>query len=137
MNTKTTLFLPADLTTPMRSLEVPHTGNGFNLHAMYREIGCDLVETVHCYDPEFQTCLLWCDEEARLKGDPQPNVRASILAGQPIFGNVILSCYHETWDRSWDASNPLPFVPCDLDALAVSLWENPQFQAQFMDELYS
>jgi hypothetical protein len=35
--------------------------------------------------------ILWVDEEGMLKQDPKTNVRGSILAGQQIFGNVILA----------------------------------------------
>jgi hypothetical protein len=33
---------------------------------------------------------MWCDEEGMLKGSPL-NIRASVIAGRHIFGNVILT----------------------------------------------
>jgi hypothetical protein len=130
----TTLLIPSDLLTPMTVALIPHGQDGYDLSTMYRQIGCELVEVVHAY--QFPDCLLWCDEEARLRGEPQPNIRASILAGTPIYGNVILSCYRNGRDHGWSPSNPLPFIPCDLQDKAQELAGDPVFQSMLDTELY-
>ena len=62
---------------------------------------------------------LWFDEEALLKGEPELNIRATILAGQPIYGPVlVVSENADGYSRSWSPDNPLPFIPCELDGLA-------------------
>ncbi len=65
------------------------------LPAMYALIGCSFVERVSCL--LLPMSRLWVDEEGGLqqmefagRRAPQLNVRASILAGQPIRGNVIV-----------------------------------------------
>jgi hypothetical protein len=37
-----------------------------------------------------QEIELWCDDEALMVNEPVGNVFASMLAGQPIFGDVIV-----------------------------------------------
>jgi hypothetical protein len=65
------------------------------LPAMYALIGCSFVERVSCL--LLPMSRLWVDEEGGLqqmefggRRAPQLNVRASILAGQRIWGNVIV-----------------------------------------------
>lgn len=140
ITTMTTLLIPADLSVPMTACEIGYdtASGGFNLsgeNGLYRKIGCDLVEAVACDHPQFQDCLLWCDEEALLRSEPQPNIRASVLAGRPLFGAVILSCYSNGRDLPWNTKNPLPFSPCNLQAMAETVWADPRVQAQMNSEI--
>jgi hypothetical protein len=69
---------------PNGKTEKLEVGNGFE--TWNRAIGADigeLVRTPHKFE-------LWCDEEALCKADPQINYKASLLAGQPIVGSVIV-----------------------------------------------
>ena len=67
------------------------------LPAMYALIGCTFVERVSCL--LLPMSRLWVDEEGGLQGHrvefqgkrpPLLNARASILAGQRIWGNVLV-----------------------------------------------
>lgn len=113
-----TLKLPTDPAVPACPVQIGYNpDNGMTLKDMYRELNCDLVQVV--LSPAFQGMALWCDEEALLKGEAELNLRASILAGQPIFGPVLVVSENEDgYSRSWSSDNPLPFILCELDALA-------------------
>jgi len=58
---------------------------------MYKHMDCDYVQRL---ETPKKNMILWVDEEGcleTLKRKPVLNVRGSILAGQPIMGNVILA----------------------------------------------
>ena len=55
---------------------------------MYKEMDCDYVQRLETPN---KNMILWVDEEGMLKQNPKTNVRGSILAGEQIFGNVILA----------------------------------------------
>jgi hypothetical protein len=76
-------FLPTALNENIRVVEVTKS-----LSSMYPIIGCELVEIVPV-NPAYEFTM-WCDEEGMLKGSPL-NIRASVIAGRHIFGNVILT----------------------------------------------
>ncbi len=114
----TTFKIPTNHETPGCPVQIGYNPDrGMTLQDMYRELDCDLVQVV--LSPAFQGVALWCDEEALLKADPELNLRASILAGQPIYGPVlVVSECSDGYSRSWSPDNPLPFMPCELDGLA-------------------
>ena len=118
MNTITTYKLPVTVTTPGCPVQIGNDRyDGLDLNELYEELDCDLVTAVQ--SPAFPGLTLWCDDEALLKGEPELNIRATILAGQPIYGPVLVVSEDAQRDnRSWSPDNPLPFVPCELDALA-------------------
>lgn len=60
-----------------------------NLEMMYEHIKCRLVAkvTVPVGDDHFD---LWLDDEGLLVNDPQLNLRATVFAGQDIYGTVLL-----------------------------------------------
>lgn len=118
MNTIITYKIPTDLDVPCCPVPVGHKGeDGLHLPDMYAALNCDLVEVVQAH--AFPQVALWCDEEALCKGDPELNMRASVLAGRPIYGPVlVVSETRDGYSRSWTPDNPLPFRPCSLDALA-------------------
>jgi hypothetical protein len=64
----------------------PENGTDFKLEECYKHLGVDMVELVHCD----RNMILICDEEALLKENPVQNVIPSLIARQPIFGNVII-----------------------------------------------
>ena len=76
--------IPADINVPASVVDITS-----DLSSMYPIIGCDLVQPLRV--PDVKDALLWCDEEALCKVEPTFNVRASILARTPIFGDVILA----------------------------------------------
>ena len=89
MYTITTYKLPTDLYTPGCPVQIGYSrDNGMNLNEMYQSLNCDLVTAVQ--SSCFPGLTLWCDDEALLKADPVLNLRASILAGQPIYGPVLV-----------------------------------------------
>jgi hypothetical protein len=59
-----------------------------HLSSMYAPIGCGIVEPV-ALNETYNACL-WVDEEALCKSAPL-NIRASCLAGRPIYGNAIMA----------------------------------------------
>lgn len=121
MSTITTYKIPTAITTPGCPVQIGYSPeNGMNLNEMYGELDCDLVQVV--LSPCFPGVAVWCDEEALLKCDPELNLRASIIAGQPIYGPVlIVSENDQQYSRSWSPDNPLPFAPCELDSLAKQI----------------
>jgi hypothetical protein len=121
MTTITTFKLPTAIETPGCPVQIGYSPeNGLNLNEMYGELDCDLVQAV--LSPCFPGVVVWCDEEALLKCDPELNLRASIIAGQPIYGPVlIVSENRQQYSRSWSPDNPLPFMPCELDGLAKQI----------------
>ena len=121
MSTITTYKIPTAITTPGCPVQIGYDHDrGMTLKDMYRELDCHLVEVV--LSPCFPGVAVWCDEEALLKADPELNLRASIIAGQPIYGPVlVVSENAQQYSRSWSPDNPLPFVPCELDGLAKQI----------------
>ena len=77
------VLLPTALNESIRVVEVTKS-----LSSMYPIIGCELVEIVPI-NPSYEFTM-WCDEEGMLKDSPL-NIRASVIAGRHIFGNVILT----------------------------------------------
>ena len=87
------MLVPQGIHYPMHGVVLPELHK--TLPAMYALIGCSFVERVSCL--VLPMSRLWVDEEGGLqrmefvgRRAPQLNVRASILAGQPIRGNVIV-----------------------------------------------
>jgi len=87
------LLVPQDIRYHMHGVVLPELHK--TLPAMYALIGCSFVERVSCL--VLPMSRLWVDEEGGLqrvefqgKRSPLLNVRASILAGQRIWGNVIV-----------------------------------------------
>jgi hypothetical protein len=87
------MLVPQDIRYQMHGVVLPELHK--TLPAMYALIGCSFVERVSCLVLPMRR--LWVDEEGGLqrvefqgKRSPLLNVRASILAGQRIWGNVIV-----------------------------------------------
>ena len=83
------LLIPADLTKPCTMVNIRK--GDYALLDMYKHMDCNYVERLQT--PK-KNMILWIDEEGSLetlRGKPVLNVRGSILAGQPIMGNVILA----------------------------------------------
>ena len=83
------LLIPADLNTPCTMVNIRK--GDYALIDMYNEMDCDYVQRLETPN---KNMILWVDEEGSLptlKRTPKTNVRGSILAGQQIFGNVILA----------------------------------------------
>lgn len=83
MKTLAAVKIPADINVPASVVDITS-----DLSSMYPIIGCDLVQPLTI---GIDGTLLWCDEEALCKAEPTFNVRASILARTPIFGDTILA----------------------------------------------
>ena len=83
------LLIPADLNKPCTMVNIRK--GDYALIDMYKEMDCDYVQRLETPN---KNMILWVDEEGSiptLKRTPKTNVRGSILAGQQIFGNVILA----------------------------------------------
>jgi hypothetical protein len=80
------LLIPADLNTPCTMVNIRK--GDCSLNDMYEHMNCNYVARIETPN---KNMILWADEEGMLKQDPKTNVRGSILAGQQIFGNVILA----------------------------------------------
>ncbi len=83
------LLIPADLNTPCSMVNLRK--GDYALIDMYKHMDCDYVQRL---ETPKKNMILWVDEEGcleTLKRKPVLNVRGSILAGQPIMGNVILA----------------------------------------------
>jgi hypothetical protein len=83
------LLIPADLNTPCSMVNLRK--GDYALIDMYKHMDCDYVQRL---ETPKKNLILWIDEEGcleSLKRKPVLNVRGSILAGQPIMGNVILA----------------------------------------------
>ena len=80
------LLIPADLNTPCTMVNIRK--GEYALNDMYKPMKCDYVQRLETPN---KNMILWIDEEGMLKQEPKTNVRGSILAGQQIFGNVILA----------------------------------------------
>jgi hypothetical protein len=76
-------LIPTDPSQPITVIDIDNT-----LQSMYEHIDCDIVERV-ALNGVYKACL-WVDEEAILNGS-EMNVRASCLAGRPIYGNAIMA----------------------------------------------
>lgn len=87
------MYVPQDIRYQMHGVVLPELHK--TLPAMYALIGCSFVERVSCL--VLPMSRLWVDEEGGLqrvefqgKRPPLLNARASILAGQRIWGNVLV-----------------------------------------------
>ena len=86
------LLIPADLTKPCTMVNIRK--GDYALIDMYKHMDCNYVERLQTPKKNW---ILWVDEDGRLllalagKRTPKTNVRGSILAGEQIFGNVILA----------------------------------------------
>ena len=83
------LLIPADLNLPCTMVNIRR--GDYALIDMYKHMDCDYVQRLATLK---KNMILWVDEEGSiesLKRKPVLNVRGSILAGQPIMGNVILA----------------------------------------------
>ena len=87
------MYVPQDIRYQMHGVVLPELHK--TLPAMYALIGCTFVERVSCL--VLPMSRLWVDEEGGLqrvefqgKRPPLLNARASILAGQRIWGNVLV-----------------------------------------------
>jgi hypothetical protein len=83
------LLIPADLNTPCSMVNLRK--GDYALIDMYKHMDCDYVQRL---ETPKKNMILWVDEEGcleTLKRKPVLNVRGSILAGEPIMGNVILA----------------------------------------------
>ena len=83
------LLIPADLNTPCTMVNIRKGDSALN--DMYTHMNCNYVQRL---ETPKKNMILWVDEEGSiptLKRTPKTNVRGSILAGEQIFGNVILA----------------------------------------------
>ena len=84
----TTNIIPAAFIPVNNSIKVSVIEITGSLSSMYGPIGCSIVERV-ALNENYNACL-WVDEEGLCKSAPI-NIRASCLAGRPIYGNAIMA----------------------------------------------
>jgi hypothetical protein len=77
------VLIPATLLNEIKVIEITP-----ELSSMYPIIGCDIVERVALNS--YYSAAIWVDEEGMLKDAPI-NLRASCIAGRPIYGDAILA----------------------------------------------
>jgi hypothetical protein len=77
------VLIPVKITEKVAVIDITS-----HLSSMYAPIGCSIVEPV-ALNENYNACL-WVDEEALSKSAPL-NIRASCLAGRPIYGNAIMA----------------------------------------------
>jgi hypothetical protein len=84
------LYLPAQTAEPIDIFDLKDAST---LKPLYNRIGCSLVERVKPqvdFLNKIGPMCLWIDEEGRCKNEPIINLRASIIAGQELYGNAVL-----------------------------------------------
>lgn len=82
-------LIPADLTKKVRAVELNPDSP---LESMYGHMTCRMVTPLPLMaTPNLKGMLLWADEEGLCIVDPKINLRASILHGREIYGDVILA----------------------------------------------
>ena len=69
----------------IRRIELEASPAGDHLHAMYRAIGCDLVDCVGLGDD----LDLWVDDEGKLKAEWEINLPASVLMQRSGVPDVV------------------------------------------------
>ena len=67
-----------------------------SLDFYYKHIECDLIDIVQPYAvrEELDKCndlILIVDDEGALKNNPKLNIFASLVCGQPIYGNALVA----------------------------------------------
>lgn len=79
-------------TNGTRAVVFPENGNGYQLKELYTLLEVDMVQVVHLKEGY----ILVCDEEGKLKNEPQFNPMATILYQgcygpcDEIYGNALL-----------------------------------------------
>ena len=123
MTNTTAILIPSDLSRPMSPVTVRGTGDDLHLGDLYAAIGCDLVDAVRPDHSHFSRNggMIWVDDEGLLKPEPEPNLRASIIAGRPLYGDAVYTI----------AAATVPFIPCSLDAAAGAIAADPRLMGQF------
>ena len=82
-------LIPADLTKKVTVVELNPDSP---LESMYAAMTCRMVTPLPLMaTPNLKGMLLWADEEGLCIADPKLNLRASILHGREIYGDVILA----------------------------------------------
>ena len=89
---KLILVKPSDV---MRLLDFNSNDDG-NLDFYYKHIECELIDIVQPFAvrEELDKCkdlILIVDDEGAIKDSPKLNVFASLVCGQPIYGNVLIA----------------------------------------------
>lgn len=67
----------------------PDNKTSFKLEQLYQLLKCDLVSVVHL-DDALPGHILICDEDVLASSEAVCNLVASLLAGHPIYGDVLL-----------------------------------------------
>ena len=122
MNSTSTVTVPAAIQPTAIDQSIRAVEITKDLSSLYPIIGCDLVEIVPI-NPAYEFTM-WCDEEGMLKGSPL-NIRASVIAGRHIFGNVILTGGKEEIE-AFSMDCPAAWFQTVEEAAAFVLMEHPE-----------
>ena len=111
------LSVPTDLNTPCHALVIPSD----DLSHIASHIGCDYVARVDLL-PLVNEGIgmdtdMWVDDCGLLVDRPVLNVRASIITGQQIFGNAVITGRNN--DPEGDSICDLKFKGCVLEFLNI------------------
>ena len=115
--TYNSLAIPTDLNTPCHVLVIP----GDDLSHIASHIGCEYVARVDLL-PIINKGIgmdtdMWVDDCGLLVDRPVLNVRASIITGQQIFGNAVITGRNN--DPEGDSICDLKFRACVLEFLRI------------------
>lgn len=72
----------------IEEVPAPNPQEGYNLKELYKLTESDIIEIVRLHGRN-EGQILVIDEEGLLDGKA-PNMKASVLAGQPIMGKVLV-----------------------------------------------
>ena len=115
--TNNALLIPADLNAACKSVHIPNR----DLFEVSKIIGCEYVALVNVL-PIIRQGIgmdtdLWVDDCGLLVERPVLNVRASIISGQRLYGNAILTG-REMTDEG-EAMADLKFRSCVVEFLNI------------------
>jgi hypothetical protein len=89
------VLVPADPSRPLLRLTLENSYQSFNdaIAARYGEIVVAAKSRAAMTARSFGLILdLWIDDEGQLVDNPRPNLRASAMAGQLLYGDALVLC---------------------------------------------
>ena len=98
-------------------MELKECDNLVGLERMYKLLKVDDIDIVQVRFPGLKGIDMIVDDEGALKANPKINIVGSVLAGQPIWGNVLLTKQIHTEDGISEGG----FEPQEINNLLESI----------------
>ena len=98
-------------------MELKECDNLVGLERMYKLLNVDGIDIVQVRFPGLKGIDMIVDDEGALKANPKINIVGSVLAGQPIQGNVLLTKQIHTEDGISEGG----FEPQEINNLLESI----------------